>query len=187
MPQEVNPYQPPVTDCSASGETVLFHARYLPRDAIDVAIGLPLGIVGAAVVYGLPALAFYLAGFELSLAVVSSVLLMLGPLIVLGMCGLESVRLEPGELQLRRHWRSVVAVPWTRLKGIRLASRGETLQAMATRPPWTCMMGMSYRDHCRIDWEGGHAHFAPRNPELFLELVREQIARNTGVNESNVA
>jgi hypothetical protein len=136
---------------------------------IDCAIGLSIGIIGAALLIAFASGVFFL----LDLNPLIGVLALAPPAIFVFLSGFECARLGTHALELQRFSRSVVVVPWDNVTGIRETTRWEMLLSGAICPHRMCNMCLSFRDHFRIDWQDGYAYFAPRNPPQFLEALHE--------------
>jgi hypothetical protein len=171
---EFNPYESPRADCRMPAEAQReFPARLAPRDLIDAAIGLPLGILVGGILSGLGAATFYALGWD----PLWGVLAFISPVLLVLPIGLKRVKLGDLGLEVERYGGLSYRVRWEDVRGARLASRGEILWVSLTSPYRVCTWCLAYRDHCRVDYAGGHFYFPPREPAVFLaNLERERSA-----------
>ena len=164
--QPTNPYDPPQVETSLCADTPFtFGPRVLPRDLVDVVVGILLGLSGCCLLYGVPMLVAYRLGFE----PVLPVFVVLFATVVIALHGIRKLSFNDSGIMLKRTLGSPRFVPWSEIIGIREASRTEIVVRSLLFPHQCCTVCMSCRQHYCIEWNGGHFYFPPRDPKTFIE------------------
>ena len=149
-------------------------SRILPRDALDVAIGLPFGLLAATVVMGLPAVSAYLVSDSVEGALV--VALLAGGISLL--YTVRSIELGPDGIRFRRLLGSPRMLTWIDVDAIVPVERMEVVLRGWLWPmfsPRDASLCLSARGHFRITWGRRWCYYAPKDPSRFQELVQKYL------------
>ena len=149
-------------------EAIIFKPRVAPRDIFDVFIGLPLGLLLAIILLGLPACVVAIATQSVLLGFVAY----FAASVLLYLFMVSSVRLDATGITFRRVLGSPRFLAWGSVTEITKASRQEVIfqgWIWPIFPPREATPCMSSLDHVRIDWSSGHCYFPPQEIESFLE------------------
>jgi hypothetical protein len=154
---------------------VYFKPREMPRDLIDVALGLIVTPYILGVIFGVPWLLAWivLRDAGLAFAVGAGTGVVLG-LVVFPLCTVWGAAVGPQGIRFRRWLGSPRRISWDRVQSIEEAPRGE-LFFYGTFTPWKELsVALSWRQHYRIEYDNGRFYyFPPDDPYAFCEAVRQ--------------
>jgi len=148
--------------------------RFLPRDFLDVCLGLPIGLLQAAIFFGLTAVLTYILTHSEPISLVVF-------LTAYGFSLLFVVRrltVSATGLQFHRILGSPKFLPWERISSVALASRRELIirgWLWPPFPPRECSACLSATQHYRIMWNSGFCYYPPAEPQLFEQFVVAKI------------
>ncbi len=153
-----------------------FATRMMPRDLTDILVPLVLTPIMIGLLVILPAFVvsvlFHTTSIELPLVV--SVLIFLGLMTLLGLGSVQSVTVDGSGLTMHRNLGPSHFLSWSCIVQIQAMSRPEAIRQVMVWPgfpPRGSILGMSSLHFYRISCQDDCWHFAPRDPEQFLEAV----------------
>jgi hypothetical protein len=170
------------------GEVIVIKPRVLPRDFVDVCLGLPFGLLTATLFFGPPALLAFLLARAFDMSVGSSLIAALfGYCIGYGFFFLFVVRrltIAFDGLHFHRVLGSPKFLAWERISSVAIAPRGELIlrgwlwPLFPSREITPCMSALH---HYRITWDTGFCYYPPAHNEEFERYVVGPINRLHGL------
>jgi hypothetical protein len=170
-----NPYAAPQSldwssDVTPEPRMGVYHPRILPRDMVDVLLGLSIGLPGALLVYALP----------LWLIVVLRAPLVLMPIAVISIvvaaiaavtAGIQHVTVTPQGITARRGILPAIEIPWRDVVTFRELSRGEAFRVACFAPHRCAPQSLTYRNHVRVSTRTTFLVFPPRDFDMFRVTI----------------
>jgi hypothetical protein len=159
-------------------EPIVIKPRILPRDFVDVCLGLPIGLLQTALFFGVPALLAFLLARGLGVTIVPSlVAALVGYFIAYCFFFLFVVRrltVAHDGLHFHRHLGSPKFLAWERISSVALAPRGELILRgwlWPLFPSREITPSLSALRHYRITWDTGFCYYPPARTEDFEQYV----------------
>ena len=153
-----------------------FKPRILPRDFLDVVIGLPVGLFGFCIVFIVPTLVMaMLFGFPACL--ITFLLLC----IVWLLFTVQSMTLDVEGIHFQRILGSPKHLSWQTIISVEEATRREVVLhgwLWPLFPTREMTFSLSTKHHFRIRWTGGYCYFPPKDIEQFRKKVSEMMEGN---------
>lgn len=155
---------------------LVIRPRILPRDFLDVCLGLPIGVVQTAILFGLPSLLAYiltrsvLVTFAAFCAAYAFSLLFM----------VRRLTVSTGGLRFHRILGFPKILPWERISSVAPASRRELIirgWLWPLFPPREITPSLSAIQHFRITWDSGFCYYPPADPHLFEQHVVAKIEK----------
>jgi len=158
--------------------SIVIKPRILPRDFIDVCVGLPIGLFQTALFFGIPALIAFVVSRSLGAVLVHSLLVaLLAYCIAYGFFFLFCVRsltVASDGLHFHRVLGSPKFLPWERISSVAIAPRPELILRgwlWPLFPSREITPSLSALQHYRITWDGGFCYYPPAHTEDFEQHV----------------
>ena len=173
-----------------------------PRDAVDVIVGLPLGLLAVAELNIAPTLVLFIAlhlagaaafadidpsgelGLLLSAGVAILFFIAFGVLIMLH--GVTRLELDAAGIRFVRLLGWPRFVPWSEIKDISPATRKEVFLHAWLWPPWPRReptASLTALGHFRIVFGNHVRYFPPSNPEEFALQVRNFLSEVSNLDD----
>jgi hypothetical protein len=159
---------------SASDSEITFSPRVATQDWLDVLLAALLGVLLAVALFGLPAIIVFL--------VTHSTLAAVATFVIVYLCFLAfSVWSLSGSdygLRLHRLLGGPRVIPWSQITSIREVCRAEVIiqgWLWPLFPPREFTPCLSSVGHFRIDYDGGHIYYPPRDIEKFRSFVADRL------------
>ena len=150
--------------------------RILPRDVLDVLIGVLVGAFQIAILFVLPAL---IDGVTINSGAGLLTFVLVYAMSLLFM--VRSVEIEQEGLRFRRVLGSPKVLPWTHILSVdeaprrELVLRGWLWPLFPAREMTACL---SAKHHFRIRWQGGFCYCPPESVDEFRSAVSEFMKDN---------
>jgi hypothetical protein len=149
---------------------IVIKPRILPRDLIDVCLGLPIGIFLTIVLFGIPALiALYVTG-----SFGAAVFTYCTTFGVFMLFVVSRLTVKADGLHFHRILGSPKFLSWDRITSVEIASRKELILSgwlWPLFPPREMSPSLSALQNYRITWDGGYCYYPPAHIEDFERHV----------------
>jgi hypothetical protein len=150
----------------------------MPRDFIDIFLGLPIGILLSALFFGIPALLAFILARSLGVGHFPSLLVaLLAYLLAYGFFLLFMVRrltVAVDGLHFHRVLGSPKFLSWERISSVTVASRRELILRgwlWPLFPPREITPSLSALHHYRVTWDSGFCYYPPAHTKDFEQHV----------------
>jgi len=166
----------PMPDTPSS--EISFSPKVSTQDGLDAVLAVLLGGLLTAVLFGLPAL---IAFFFTHSFIVAAATFIVFYLFFLGFSVWSLSASEHG-LRLHRLLGGPRLIPWDQITSIREVSRTEVILEgwlWPLFPPREFTPCLSSLGHFRIDFEGRHIYYPPRDVEQFRRVVVSRLSTGT--------
>lgn len=151
-------------------EPLVMPPRFLPRDLLDICLGLPIGLFQTAILLGLPAILAYIPTRSTVIAFVAFC-------VANGIFLLFVVRritMTTDGIRFHRILGSPKFLSWDRIKSIKLASRSELIVhgwLWPIFPSREITFSLSAIQHYRVTWQSGFCYYPPADPQQFEKFA----------------
>ncbi len=171
-------------------EPVVIKPRILPRDLIDVCLGLPIGLLLASLFFGVPAFVAFVMARVFGVSIYSSLIAaFVAYCLFYGFFLLFMVRrltVASDGLHFHRVLGSPKFLAWERISSVEVAPRNEVIVRGWLWPPFPSREitpSLSALQHYRISWDGGYCYYPPARVEDFEQYVvsKIQVRKASGV------
>jgi hypothetical protein len=155
-------------------QAIVIRPRLLPRDFLDVCLGLPIGLLQVSILFGLPALFAFALTRSLGIAFLAFCL-------AYGFALLFMVRrltVATDGLRFHRVLGSPKFLSWNRISSISIAPRGELILRgwlWPLFPSREITPSLSALQHYRITWDTGFCYYPPAHTKDFEQHVVTKI------------
>jgi hypothetical protein len=158
--------------------SIVIRPRIMPRDFIDVCLGLPIGILLAALFFGIPALLAFILARSLGVGLFPSFFIaFLAYFLAYGFFLLFAVRrltIAADGLHFHRILGSPKFLSWERISSVAVASRSELVLRgwlWPLFPSREITPSLSALHHYRITWDTGFCYYPPSHAKDFEQHV----------------
>lgn len=149
---------------------VTFPPRVATQDGLDALLAVLIGGLLTAILFGLPALIAFFVTHSVILASAVFIIFYLGYLAF----SVWSISASDHGLRLHRLLGGPRLIPWSHITSIREVSRAEVILDgwfWPLFPPREFTPCLSSLGHFRIDYDGRHIYYPPRDADQFRRIV----------------
>ena len=173
--QSNNPYASPQTDSQsvtqAEPRMGIYKPRLAPRDALDVLMGLCIGVPVTLLLYGAPIALVFVLRAPASLIPISFISILVAAILAVLM-GVHRVTIYPHEIVTHHGILRSRHFAWADVVSIREVSRMDLLKQVTLTPHRCCSLGLSFRNNFRIETGTSYFLFPPSDVETFRVTVQ---------------
>ena len=150
--------------------------RILPRDVIDVLIGIPIGLYQVIIFLGVPSIAIGFLTHSFAIGFFAYCLLYCFYLLFM----VRKITIDENGIMFHRVLGTPKKLNWQEIETIVEVSRSELLfKGWLCIPPRELTLSLSAKQHFRIKWRSGFCYFPPKETSVFEEIVKQYIDRKT--------
>jgi len=153
---------------------VTFSPRVATQDGLDVLLAFLVGGLLAAILFGLPALIAFFFTHSFIVAAAAFIIFYLGYLAF----SVWSLSASDHGLRFHRLLGGPQLIPWCHITSIREVGRAEVILhgwIWPLFPPREFTACPSSLGHFRIDYDGGHIYYPPRDADQFRQFVAARL------------
>lgn len=156
-------------------EGIVVKPRIAPRDVVDAAIGISVGVLLSVVLFGIPAVVtFWLTGHATFAFCCAA-----GAYVVYLLFSVSRLVVTPAGIRLSRLAGAPRLVPWESITDVREAARSELILRgwlWPLFPSREMTLSLTSVGHVRVEFGTGCFYFPPRDTKSFIAIVRAKLA-----------